>query len=68
VMIEIPEAQYLVNGSVQQNSSTLREIQSIVSAVWYGLALVGVRSDNYVDKVICPKRTIELHHEELRNL
>jgi hypothetical protein len=32
------------------------------------LALVGVRTENYMEKIIGRKRTIELHHEVLRDL
>jgi hypothetical protein len=32
------------------------------------LALVGVRAEDYMEKIIGPNRTIELHHDELHDL
>lgn len=32
------------------------------------LALLGVRTENYMNNLIGPKRVIELQHEELRDL
>lgn len=32
------------------------------------LALVGVRAENYMEKIIGLKRTITLYHEELHDL
>ena len=39
-MIEIPQAQYLVNYGELHSSSTLVGIQSVLPAIWYGCQTV----------------------------